>query len=373
MMHNQILIVEDENDTVELLRYNLEKENYETLVARTGEDAIDAVQCHEPAVVLLDIMLPELNGWEVCRILRESSKGKAVPIIMLTALSDEEARIKGLALGADDYLSKPFSIRELLLKIRKYIDRQQAIKQIRTREREQETSLRYVVHEMRNALAVIGGFSTLALKKDDPRYYLKPINSAALHAECLLSDASLLARLEKAGGSLPTETIDAVALTREVVEMLRDTAKETQIEMADMKSAPSRVAANRTAVRQVLLNLLSNAVKYNRAGGKVRVSFDERNDLMDVSIRDEGCGIRCDELPRIFEKFYRATGSEQVKGAGLGLYIVKLLMEAMGGTITVRSDQGAGSTFMASFKRTDAAASRPDVQDKEIISTNFKL
>ena len=213
----------------------------------------------------------------------------------------------------------------------------------------------------------------MALKRDDPRKYLKPINTAALHAECLLSDASLLARIEKPGGSLPTEAIDVVALTREVVEMLRDTAKETQIEMTDMKSAPSRVAAHRTAVRQVLLNLLSNAVKYNREGGKVRVSFDERNDLMDVSIRDEGCGIRRHELPRIFEKFYRATGSEQVKGAGLGLYIVKLLMEAMGGTITVRSDQGAGSTFTASFKRTDAAVSRPDAQDKEIISSNFKL
>ncbi len=351
IMKDQILIVEDENDTVELLRYNLEKENYGTLIARNGEDALDAVQCHEPALVLLDIMLPELNGWEVCRILRESSKGKAVPIIMLTALSDEEARIKGLALGADDYLSKPFSIRELLLKIRKYTDRQQAANRLLTREQEQETSLRYLVHEMRNAMTVIGGFSTLALKQDDPRDYLRPIQTAALHAECLLNDASLLARLEKPGGFLPTEAIDIVALTAEVVEMLRDTAKKRNIEIVYRESPPSRVAANRTAARQVLVNLLSNAVKYNREGGKVRISCDERNDLIDVSIQDEGCGVRRDELPRIFEKFYRATGSEQVKGAGLGLYIVKLLMEAIGGTISVRSDQGSGSTFIASFTR----------------------
>ena len=316
-------------------------------------------------------MLPKLSGWEVCRILRKSSKGKAVPIIMLTALSDEEARIKGLALGADDYLSKPFSIKELLLKIRKHIDRQQAIEQLQFREREQETSLRYMVHEMRNAMAVIGGFSTLALKKDDPRKYLKPINTAALHAECLLNDASFLARLEKQEGFLPTEAIDIVALTKDVVEMLRDTTKKTQVEIADMKSAPSCVAANRTAVRQVLLNLLSNAVKYNRDDGKVWVSFDEQNDLMGVSIRDEGCGVRRDELPRIFEKFYRAAGSGQVKGAGLGLYIVKLLMEAMGGKITVKSDKGAGSTFTASFAKANAAESRPDAQDKEILSTNF--
>jgi signal transduction histidine kinase len=348
-MKKQILIVEDEKDTVELLRYNLEKENYETLVALNGDAAIDAIQCHAPDLVLLDIMLPQLNGWEVCRILRESSKGRAVPIIMLTALYDEEARIKGLSLGADDYVAKPFSVKELLLKIRKFVDRQQAIKQLRTREQEQETSLRYLVHEMRNSLTVIGGFSALALKKGDPRKYLKPINTATAHAVSLLNDASLLTRLEKEGGSLPVEQIDIAEIARDVVDMLRDTARKSQIEVVITKSAPALVRVNGTAARQVLVNLLSNAVKYNREGGKVWISFDERNDLMDVSIKDEGCGVRREELPRIFEKFYRAAGSEQVKGAGLGLYIVKLLMEAMGGKITAKSDQGAGSTFIASF------------------------
>jgi two-component system sensor histidine kinase/response regulator len=354
-MNNQILIVEDENDTAELLRYNLEKENYETLVARNGEDAIAAAHCHEPAVVLLDIMLPKLDGWEVCRLLRASSRGGDVPIIMLTALSDEEARIKGLSLGADDYVAKPFSVKELLLKVRKYVDRQQAIKQLRTREREQETSLRYLVHEMRNAMAVIGGFSALALKKDDPRNCLKPVNAAALHAERLLNDASLLTRLEKTRGSLPGEALDLVALTEDVVEMLRPAAKKRGIEMVVMKNGPSSVMANSTAARQVLVNLLSNALKYNREGGRIWISFDEQGGSLEVSITDEGCGIRRDELPRIFEKFYRAAGSQQLKGSGLGLYIVRRLMEAMGGKVAVASDWGAGSTFIASFAKTNAA------------------
>ena len=126
-MNKQILIVEDEYDCAELLRYNLQKEGYQTVIAHCGEEAINAVQRHTPDAVLLDIMLPELNGWEVCRILRESSRGKSLPIIMLTAMSDEEARIKGLSLGADDYLSKPYSMKELLLKVRKLIDKEQAI------------------------------------------------------------------------------------------------------------------------------------------------------------------------------------------------------------------------------------------------------
>jgi two-component system sensor histidine kinase/response regulator len=355
MMNTQILIVEDENDMAELLRYNLRKENYETLIALNGEEAIEAVQNHTPDLVLLDIMLPQLNGWEVCRILRENSGGKAVPIIMLTALSDEESRIKGLTLGVDDYMSKPFSIKELLLKIRKSLDRQQTVKRLRIREQEQETSLRYLLHEMRSATAVIGGFSTLALKKDNPRDYLVSINTVAAHAESLLKDVSLLTRLEKEGGSLPVEPIDIAAITKEAVDIVSDTAIQKRLEIIVMKSTRALITASRTAVRQVLVNLLSNAVKYSREGGKVWISLDELNDRIGVSIKDEGCGVRSDELLKIFEKFYRAAGSEKVKGAGLGLYIVKLLTEAMGGTITVVSNQGAGSTFTASFIKANAA------------------
>ncbi len=355
-MKKQILIVEDENDCAELLSYHLQKENYQTVIARNGEEAIDAVQCQTPDAVLLDIMMPELNGWEVCRILRESTKGKALPIIMLSALSDEEERVKGLSLGADDYVSKPYSMKELLLKVKKQTDRQQTIKQLKTREQEQDTALQYMIHEMRNAMTVIGGYSTIALKKDDPRIYLKPINIAAMHAESLLNDASLLSQLEKAGGYLPPESIDLVATAQDVVDMLCDTAKKRRIEIAVMKSTPFLVRANRTAVRQVLLNLLSNAIKYNRDDGRIWIYFDEEEDAPEVSIKDEGNGIGRDELPRIFDKFYRAAGSERVKGAGLGLYIVKLLTEAMGGKVMVKSDQGAGSTFTVSFIKADTAA-----------------
>lgn len=355
-MNEQVLIVDDENDTVELLRYNLEKANYQPVIARNGEEAINAVQCHNPDVVLLDVMMPELNGWEVCRILRESSKGKSIPIIMLSALSEEDARIKGLALGADDYIAKPFSIRELLVKIRKYIDRHQAAKLLRAREQDQETSLRYLVHEMKNSLTVIGGFSSLALKEDDGHKHLRMINTAAVHAESLLNDTSLLLRLEKEGGSLPVEPLDIVAMAKDVVDMARYTAAKKNVEIVVMKSTPSLVRANRTAVRQALVNLLSNAVKYNREGGRVWVYFDEQDDLITVSIRDEGCGIGCDELPKIFGKYYRAAGSERVKGTGLGLYIVKLFTEAMGGKITVASDQRDGSTFTVSFTKANAAA-----------------
>jgi signal transduction histidine kinase len=328
------------------------------VIASNGNEAIEAVQRLAPEVVLLDIMMPELNGWEVCRILRDSAKGRTLPIIMLSALSDEKERVKGLSLGADDYIAKPYSMKELLLKIRKHIDRRQTIEQLKAREQEQDMSLRYMVHELKNSLNVIGGYSALALRKNDSSRYLKTIHAVASHAESLLNDASLLSRLEKEGGALPVETLDIVAMAKDAVEEVRDMAAKKQVETVVMTSVPSYVRAHPIAVRQVLVNLLSNAVKYNREGGRVWVCFDELGESTTVSVIDEGCGIGSDELSRIFEKYYRAAGSEQVKGAGLGLYIVKLFTEAMGAKVAVVTDQGAGSTFTVSFIKATAGELR---------------
>ena len=353
-MKEQVLIVEDEHDTVELLRYNLQKESYQTVVARTGAEAISAVQSHMPDIVLLDIMLPELSGWDVCRMLRESVKGKSVPIIMLTALSAEDARIKALTLGADDFLSKPFSLRELLLKVKKLLDRQRTIRRLQAKEREHDTSMRYLVHELKNSMNVIGGFSALGLRKEEVQEYLRAINVAAAHAESLLNNASLLFQLEQQRGSLPVCLLDIGKMVEDMVIIFRDMAGKSGGEIVLANNASSLIMGNSTAIRQVLINLLSNAIKYNRYGGKVWIKVEEANKQVIITIKDEGGGIPRDEIPKIFDKFYRGAGSEQIKGAGLGLYIVKLLMEAMGGKIMAASTPGDGSMFSASFPRPDS-------------------
>ena len=358
MQQEQILIVEDAWDTMELLTYNLRKANYAPLIARNGKEAIEAVRYCSPDLALLDVMMPELNGWDVCRLLRANARIKSIPIIMLTALSDEEARIKGLALGADDYLTKPFSVKELLLKIRKHIDRQRAMQQLQAREQEKETELRYLVHEMRNSLTVINGFSSLMLK-DNEDLYLKRISNAAVHATNILDDASLLTRLEQGASPLPAEQVDLVPLMHEVVDLFRDTAEKKNLEIKVRGSALCPVQVNRTGIRQVLVNILSNAVKFSNEGGAVLVLFETQTNGIAVTVKDAGCGIPCNELPRIFDKFYRATGSELMQGAGLGLHIVKLFTDSMGGRISVASEQGAGSAFTVTFPLASAATLVP--------------
>ncbi len=339
-MKEHILIVEDEQSTIDLLHYNLSQKGYSVLVARNGRQGLDMLRQVVPDLMLLDVMMPELDGWEVCRTVRAMPQARELPVIMLSALGDEESRIKGLGLGVDDYLAKPFSVKELMIKIARHLERK----------RFRDSSLTYLVHELRNAVTAIGGFSSLALRKDGTLPYYRNIRSSALHIQNLLNDTALLSKLES-GHGLPLSSIEIDSAVSEIPEMFEVPARDKEIELVVMDRGKGPVLANDTGLRQVLINLVSNAVKYSRRGGAVRIRIEGTAQATDISITDEGPGIAPHELPMIFDKFYRASGSEKVKGAGLGLYIVKLLTAAMGGTVSAVSTPGQGSVFTVSLPR----------------------
>jgi signal transduction histidine kinase len=376
-MKKQILIVEDENDCAELLSYHLQKDDYQTMIARNGKEAIEAVQRQTPDAVLLDVMMPELNGWEVCRILRESAKGKSLPIIMLSALSDEEARLKGLNLGADDYLAKPYSMKELLLKIRKHIDQQQTINRLKTREQEQDTTMRTMVHELKNSLNVIGGFSSIALRKDDSNKYLKSINTAAFHAERLLDDARRLSLLETRGERLPVKQVDIGPLTSEAPDIIQDAVKTKVVhqqfnavtlisEIAEttrilikkkpisvevtVPAMPVMISTDNVRLRQILVNLVSNAAKFTEEG-KISITLSVIGSWMEIAVSDTGIGIREEDLHKLFIAYGRIEDAKTKKreGTGLGLIISRNLAELLGGTISITSIYGKGTTFVLSL------------------------
>jgi len=376
-MKNQILIVDDEHDCAELLRYHLQRENYEAVIARNGKEAIDAVQSQAPDAILLDIMMPELNGWEVCRILRESTKGKSLPIIMLTALSEEEERVKGLSLGADDYLSKPYSVKELLLKLRKHIDRQETIKQLKVREQEQDTTLRYIVHELKGSLHVIGGFSSHALRKDDSNKYLKTINTAAFQAERVLNEAPLISLLATRGENLSIKQVDIGPLTSEAndcfhdavikkvayqqvsaVSLISDIAEATRVLIGGKPVSVEvttpfmdvMISTDNVKLRQILTNLVSNAVKFTEQG-TIAITLSLIGSWMEIAVSDTGIGIKEEDLHKLFIAYGRIEDAKtkRYEGMGLGLTISRNLAALLGGTISVTSIYGKGTTFVMSL------------------------
>jgi len=346
-VNGHVLIVEDEKDTVELLKYNLEKEGYKTEVAYNGEAALKSYRQQRPALVLLDIMMPGIDGWEVCRELRRNDR--RIPVIMLTALSDEEDKIKGLSIGADDYIPKPFSVRELLLKVKRFAEKESFIRTAQSTA--DSDTLDYIVHELKNSLMSLEGYSSLAMRKGDSGRYLPYIKDGARHMGNLLNDVSLLSMLEK-GDMLPLKSVSIMEEVKRVIDIFREEAGEGRVDLSIFNTSAANIMGNSTAVRQVLLNLVSNAVKYNRPGGRVMVYFAESESDIEVSVRDTGIGIPVEEKKKIFEKGYRVNAGGRVKGTGLGLYVVRLLAEAMGGRIRVTGSEAGGSTFTISFRKT---------------------
>lgn len=191
-MNELILIVEDEPAVAELLRYNLQKAGYRTVVAQDGTQALRNVRFGEPDLVLLDIMLPEIDGWEVCRIIRNSERGATLPVMMVTALASDHIRIRGLRAGADDVIAKPFVPGELLFKIRKLLDKKMVINTLKNRTDRQDASMRHLIHELRNSLSVIGGYASLAASRDDSEPWVRHVAAAADRMEQLLSDAAIM-------------------------------------------------------------------------------------------------------------------------------------------------------------------------------------
>lgn len=348
-MMGEILIVEDEKDTVELLRYNLGREGYKTEVALDGKRALELFRVMKPDLVLLDVMLPERDGRELCKIFR--SINESIPIIMLTALGSENDRLDGLDLGADDYISKPFSVRELMMKIKRHAGREKIRKNLQERAGEVDEKIRYMVHELKNSLVSLEGFSNLAVMNGKTEKYMPFIRSSAQHMSQVLDNLHLLRSLESGESLQLKEEIDIFNEVTGLVQMYVDGAGEKGIEMSLLNDTCITIAGNEAAVRQVLMNILSNAIKYNKKGGKVMIFFEEYDDYLEVYISDTGIGIAKGEIESIFEKDYRADGSEEICGSGFGLYLSKLLMTAMGGNITATSRVDSGSVFMLSFKK----------------------
>jgi signal transduction histidine kinase len=268
-------------------------------------------------------------------------------------------------------------MKELLLKVRKHIDQQQTIKQLKAREQEQDTTLRTMVHELKNSLNVIGGFSSIALRKDDSNKYLRSINTAAFHAERLLDDAPRLSRLETGGESLPVKQADIGPLISEASEVIHnavktmvalqqvnavtlisETAETTRILIKKKPisvevTAPAMavmISTDNVRLRQILINLVSNAVKFTEEG-KISITLSVIGSWMEIAVSDTGIGIKEEDLHKLFIAYGRIGDAKTNKheGTGLGLTISRNLADLLGGSISVTSIYGKGTTFIVSL------------------------
>lgn len=356
-----LLVVEDEPEILEPLVYSLRREGYRLLVAQDGLDACRLIGAERPDLVLLDIMLPRLDGWEICSLLRRHPDQSVAdtPVVMLTALSGADQKFRGLQLGADAFLPKPYAIRELLLIVANLLRRRQQTVQLadRLQALERRDSGRdnlhgLLFHELRNQLSILSGYAQLlGSGREEDAECLDAINRSSEYLNGLAHDLFLIRTLEKGESSLQKEGLVLGEILDEIVGLYAAPARDKGLRI-DLSLDPGSlpVAINRPALKIILSTLIDNALKYGGCGKTVSVCCHRVEETVEILVADQGAGLAENERVRIFEPFYRGgAASSTVDGSGLGLHSVRVLARALGGDVTLEPCLGRGCCFRVSL------------------------
>jgi len=363
---NTILIVDDDKFNLMYLN-NLLGQEFTLFMARDGKEAIEKASKYTPDLILLDIIMPGMDGYQVLSILKKSEKTQKIPVIFITGLSSNEDEKKGLALGAEDYISKPFNDTIVLLRIRNQLKIINNMRLIIEKELAEKTSraksefLSRMSHEIRTPLNAIIGMTNLARNSDDSEKrnnYLEKSAVASGELLRLIEDVLNISDLRDGEFNINNNEFQFDNMLQSVLEKTSTmTKRKNQTFLTSIDpSLPKIIIGDDRRLAQVIDKLLSNARKFTPDNGEIRLNafvVNTENDQLTIQIdvTDNGIGIPKDKQDIIFLAFEQADGGIDRKydGAGLGLHISKTIIEKMGGKIWVESELGKGSKFSFTF------------------------
>jgi len=374
-----ILIVDDTPANLQLLAQLLSEQGYKVRMAQDGTMALMSIQSSPPDLILLDIMMPEVNGYEVCCKLKASSLTKDIPIIFISALNEVFDKVKAFEVGGVDYITKPFQAPEVLARVEhqlhirrltQQLSEQNALLQQEVHRREMaEAEVRQslskeqelnqlksyfvsmVSHEFRNPLTAILGFAEFMrdfsqqLSEEKKQEYLCQIQESARRMTALLNDVLSLGQAEAGKLEFNPESLDVEEFCEDLVEEIKRVNSAQPRIIFSSQTQLTKACLDKNLLRQILTNLLSNAIKYSPEGSTVKFDLVCQDELAIFHIEDEGIGISPEDQQRLFESFHRGKNVGKISGTGLGLTIVKKAVDLHGGQIAVNSEIGVGTTF----------------------------
>jgi signal transduction histidine kinase len=375
----RVLVADDNADMRQYLA-RLLAEHYNVLVVPDGRAALAAARERIPDLILSDIMMPQLDGIGLLHELRADERLRTIPIILLSARTGEEARVQGLQEGADDYVVKPFSARELLARVAAHLSMARMRKNAEQALRESEQRLEVLVaertaqlqelvselehfsysitHDMRAPLRAMKGFAELlsddeSKGPEDRKLYLGRIITAAERMDGLIGDALYYSKTVRE--ELPLAPVNVNTLLRDML----DSYPEFRSSKADIQIPHNvpLVMGNDAGLTQCFSNLIGNAVKFVEPSQRpnVRIWCEARADWVRIWVEDQGIGISESMLPRIFDMF--SHGAVPQAGTGIGLALVRKVVQRMGGKVGVESQKGQGSRFWLELRA--AGETRP--------------
>lgn len=367
---SSILVVEDNPATLSLLFTLLDEAGFEVLVSQDGENAIMAAVTARPDMILLDVLMSGMDGFETCQRLKACPETRDIPVIFMTALTKTIDKVKGFELGAVDYITKPIEPEEVLVRVKTHLMLQQLQRDLQIKNRELHAALereqelhklksRFISmasHEFRTPLATIRMSGNL-LKRYHAKYpqaveierkieeELEVIDYSVTQMIATLDEVLTLSTSESGKMTFSPVSLDLCEFCQTITARFTLLATETHQVVLQCASKHLQIVADPKLLDQILSNLLSNAMKYSPCGSTILCQVREYEHHILLSVKDEGLGISPKDQQHLFEPFHRGMNVKHIQGTGLGLSIVKQFVELHGWTITVESQIEAGTTF----------------------------
>jgi len=350
-----ILVIDDEKIMLDSCCEIFNTEGYKTIAAENGEKGLQKFKEANPDLILLDLKMPGMNGMAV---LEEAIKTDPnCVVIVITGYATIESAVEAMKKGAYDFLPKPFTPDELRIVAKRGLERRKLTLETESlrkeKEKLQDNFITLVSHELRSPLAaveqnimvIVGGM--VGEIPDKVQIMLKRVSERIKGLIKLINDWLNLSRIESGELVTEMEPVELKQILSDAVDLLNPLANERNVHfiLNLPEKFPTILGGNKEALQMLFTNLIHNGIKYNYRGGHVKIILEDEDHKAKITVQDSGVGISKEKLPLVFEEFYRIKGQESVEGSGLGLSIVKKIVEAHSGQIEVESIEGKGTTF----------------------------
>lgn len=361
MRNKRILVVEDHDLLLLAIQDILEVEGYKVVTATDGLDALEKMQDFTPDLIVADISMPRMDGYTFFEEVHSVPEWIPIPFIFLTARAEREDRLKGKAMGAEDYIVKPFDPQELVVVVNSRIGRAQEIREATETEFEdlKQQIITLLSHELRTPLTSVYGYTELALEEaaalppGDFQNFLKGIKKGTDRLTQLVEDLLMVVRLDTGELEQEFQLLGAVEenieeIIERVVKIKRPDAQAKGLTLeADVDEDLPGVLIHEYFLIDAIQRLIDNAIKFTREEDKaIRVRAYTEADTVKIAVEDQGIGISEDQISLLFERFRQINREKlEQQGTGMGLVIAQSLVQCMDGTIDVESSPGEGSTF----------------------------
>jgi two-component system, sensor histidine kinase and response regulator len=349
-----ILVVDDNPANLKVLGTILKTNGLSPAIAQSGANALKSIKRKQPDLILLDIMMPDMDGFEVCKRLKQDPETQDIPIIFLTAKTEKEDIIQGLEVGAVDYVTKPFNSKELMTRVNTHLELKFAKEELKQALATKDKFFSIISHDLINLFNGLLGLSFLLtdpnmkLGADEKDDYLQSILRSSKQGYDLLKNLLEWSRSQTGSMEVTPITVNLSHIVERNIVFLNEPAKNKQLNLLSLVDKKTLVFVDENMLDTVIRNLLANAIKFTQDEGKIEISAKPfAENLIEMAISDTGVGIKPENIDNLFRSDVYSTtlGTHKEKGTGLGLMLCKELVEKNGGIIGVESEHGKGSRF----------------------------